>query len=202
MSIDKIIKKLLWFEDYNEEDYCGGDRIQDEHGEWFYKVTEEDFEAFRQAADVLRKYQKLEQEPTTKNDLGVDAVNRKEVINQIFYSTDNNGDVVLASTLRERIARLPSVTPQEPKTFKWCTDCKEYDQEKHCCHRWSKVIRDTVEEMKQEQEPRKGHWITRPHVYGVTYCSECDFELKIDNTNYCPNCGAKMVEPRENDGKE
>ena len=43
-----------------------------------------------------------------------------------------------------------------------------------------------------EQEPRKGHWITRPHVYGVTYCSECDFELKIDDTNYCPNCGTKM----------
>lgn len=42
---------------------------------------------------------------------------------------------------------------QEPQTFKWCTTCKEYDQEKHCCHRWSKVIRDTVEEMKQEQEP-------------------------------------------------
>ena len=44
----------------------------------------------------------------------------------------------------------------------------------------------------QEQEPRKGKWITKPHVYGVTYCSECDFELKIDDTNYCPNCGAKM----------
>ncbi len=39
---------------------------------------------------------------------------------------------------------------QELQTFKWCTDCKEYDQEKHCCHRWSKVIRNTVEEMKQE----------------------------------------------------
>ena len=38
---------------------------------------------------------------------------------------------------------------QEPQTFKWCTDCREYDQEKHCCHRWSKVIRNTVEEMKQ-----------------------------------------------------
>ena len=45
-----------------------------------------------------------------------------------------------------------------------------------------------------EQEPTTGHWITKPHVYGVTYCSECDFELKIDNTNYCPNCGAKMAE--------
>jgi hypothetical protein len=43
-----------------------------------------------------------------------------------------------------------------------------------------------------EQEPRKGHWLRRPHVYGVSYCSICDFELKIDDTNYCPNCGAKM----------
>ena len=42
---------------------------------------------------------------------------------------------------------------QEPQTFKWCETCKEYDQEKHCCHRWSKVIRNTVEEMKKEQEP-------------------------------------------------
>ena len=41
---------------------------------------------------------------------------------------------------------------QETQTFKWCETCKEYDQEKHCCHRWSKVIRDTVEEMKQEPD--------------------------------------------------
>lgn len=87
---------------------------------------------------------------------------------------------------------------QEQQTFKWCTDCKEYDQEKHCCHRWSKAIRNTVEEMKQEQEPRKGHWLCRPHVYGVTYCSICDFELKIDNTNYCPHCGAKMESEADN----
>jgi hypothetical protein len=39
---------------------------------------------------------------------------------------------------------------QETQSFKWCTDCKEYDQEKHCCHRWSKVIRDTVAEIRQE----------------------------------------------------
>ena len=36
----------------------------------------------------------------------------------------------------------------ELNEFEWCTDCKEYDQEKHCCHRWTKVIRQTVEEMK------------------------------------------------------
>jgi len=60
MTIDKIIKKLLWFEDYNEDTYCGGDRIQDEYGDWYYKVNEDDFEAFRQAAEIMRKYQKIE----------------------------------------------------------------------------------------------------------------------------------------------
>ena len=39
--------------------------------------------------------------------------------------------------------------PQEPQSFEWCDTCKEYDQENHCCHRWTKVIRNTVEEMKQ-----------------------------------------------------
>jgi hypothetical protein len=49
----------------------------------------------------------------------------------------------------------------------------------------------------QDQELRKGHWVTKPHVFGVGYCSECDFELRIDNTNFCPNCGADMREGEE-----
>jgi hypothetical protein len=39
----------------------------------------------------------------------------------------------------------------------WCHDCSEYDQEKHCCPRFNRVIRNTVEEMKQ---PKMGHWIS------------------------------------------
>lgn len=38
----------------------------------------------------------------------------------------------------------------------------------------------------------KGHWVTKECIFGVVFCSECDFELKINNTKYCPNCGAKM----------
>ena len=45
----------------------------------------------------------------------------------------------------EALKKLPSAEQEE---FEWCTDCKEYDQDKHCCHRWTKVIRDTVEDMK------------------------------------------------------
>lgn len=98
---------------------------------------------------------------------------------------------------------------QEPQSFKWCTDCKEYDQEKHCCHRWSKVIRDTVEEMKQEPEPKTGHWIKTPKaVMGegyMWYCDKCEYQVYQDSSRdypsekYCPNCGCRMFESQESE---
>ena len=92
------------------------------------------------------------------------------------------------------------VLEQEPQTFKWCTDCREYDQEKHCCHRWSKVIRDTVEEMKQE--PKMGRWIANAPQYDMLnpqyICSECG-NAHTRTTPYCEMCGAKMVEPQESE---
>ena len=50
-----------------------------------------------------------------------------------------------------------------------------------------------------EQEPKTGYWITKPHIYGVAFCSECGFELRIDDTKYCPNCGAKMDKEQKNE---
>lgn len=54
----------------------------------------------------------------------------------------------------EQIKNMP---PAHPEEFEWCDGCKEYDQEKHCCHRWSKVIRNTVTEMKDAWPDQ--HWI-------------------------------------------
>ena len=98
--------------------------------------------------------------PTTKNDLGVDWESYKDVdgnslddlILEVLQNNFDCGNTYGYKVADEIIELLPSVTPQEPQTFKWCTDCKEYDQEKHCCHRWTKVIRNTVEEMKQGYE--------------------------------------------------
>ena len=50
----------------------------------------------------------------------------------------------------DTIKALPSAQP-EPEEFEWCHTCREYDQEKHCCHRWTKVIRKTVDDMKAAQ---------------------------------------------------
>lgn len=60
--------------------------------------------------------QLLEHEPTTKNDLGVDAVNRKEFIDWLKNWT--LGD---ATPLIDFVNSMPSVTPQEP-TSEWEQD--------------------------------------------------------------------------------
>lgn len=38
----------------------------------------------------------------------------------------------------------------------------------------------------------KGHWIQKEGIYGVSFCDRCDFELTINDTNFCPNCGQDM----------
>ena len=44
---------------------------------------------------------------------------------------------------------LPSAQP-EPHYDEWCTDCKEYDHEKHCCPRFNKVIRTALQDAQPE----------------------------------------------------
>lgn len=34
----------------------------------------------------------------------------------------------------------------EEQTYSWCKGCKEYDTEKHCCHRYSSFIRESLQE--------------------------------------------------------
>jgi hypothetical protein len=43
-----------------------------------------------------------------------------------------------------------------------------------------------------QPERPKGKWVEKPHVYGVAYCSLCDYELHTNDTNFRPNCGADM----------
>ena len=88
--------------------------------------------------ELLADVQELEeeQEPTTKNDLGVDAVSRQQAIERlklnfpISQGADNSRDryrYMQALADIQAIRELPSVTPQEPKTGRWidnkCTNC-------------------------------------------------------------------------------
>ena len=98
------------------------------------------------------------------------------------------------------IEQLPSAQPEQHYE-EWCDSCKEYDQEKHSCPRWNKVIKSTVEELKSAQpEPKTGKWLpdNNNYIYEQYVCSECKNSFKVDTCmgkpmwNFCPNCGAKM----------
>lgn len=53
-----------------------------------------------------------------------------------------------------------------------------------------------------EQEPKTGYWIDNMDLgYHVSICSNCDWRGHGDTNliykpKYCPNCGARMVEPQ------
>ena len=53
---------------------------------------------------------------------------------------------------------------------------------------------------------KTGNWIAVENEEMETigyYCSECDLPMETENqTRFCPNCGAKMVEPQESEASE
>ena len=120
---------------------------------------------------TIKDLEALEQEPTTKNDLGVDAVSRKQAIEEadkLCLETGYDNEKVI-----EMLNELPSVTPIRPK----------------------------------------GRWIDKQHLCGYcsAECSSCHkrsngyvhdngFSLEYKYYDFCPNCGARMVEPQESEG--
>lgn len=73
----------------------------------------------------------------------------------------------------EAIRNIPSA---EQESFEWCHDCKEYDQDAHCCHRWVKQIHKTVEELQVVRCKDCKHYESNISCVGGTYsgCWEWD----------------------------
>ena len=42
--------------------------------------------------------------------------------------------------------KLPQTDYESHEEFGWCKGCKEYDTEKHCCHRYSSFIRESLQD--------------------------------------------------------
>ena len=119
---------------------------------------------------------------------------------EVIYGCDWFIDKEHAEVIKERIKAIPSANALEWETtfdkFMRKQKSKEADMREH----WKKELNIP------SAEPKTGHWIEHDGWDGDVYyeCSECKepFVL-IDGTpsdnlyHYCPNCGAKMVEPQE-----
>lgn len=95
-----------------------------------------------------------------------DLVSRKAVLQETVYKNSIWNTITDAKgrNLKEIIAELPTIqqvvcdddcehcswvecplVQKAEQSYSWCKDCKEYDTEKHCCHRYSSFIRETLQ---------------------------------------------------------
>jgi hypothetical protein len=107
-----------------------------------------------------------------------DLISRQAAIDMMLTALCDGWDPEYAEM---RMRHLPSA---EEESFEWCTNCKEYDQESHCCHRFTKVIRRTVEEMKLV------HCVDCAYseydvTYGDRYCHYNGKADVVDDYHFC-----------------
>ncbi len=130
----------------------------------------------RQLAEWLRDYKRLlEQEPCE------DCISRREAIKMFTYNYKGE--------------RIP-----------------DYD-----CDNWPvQIDMKTVKKILRElpsvnPQPKTGHWIGIDEEPHEDYeCDKCGYVVSTYTANiephteykFCPNCGAKMVEPKESEGEE
>lgn len=79
------------------------------------------------------------------------------------------------------IEALQEVQKHE-ETFEWCTDCKEYDKDNYCCHRWSKTIRNTLEELVVRCKDCK-HYIVEGITTQYGWCHE--YKHSVNEDDFC-----------------
>ena len=122
-----------------------------------------------QVCDVVRA---LTYEPTTKNNLGVDCIDRTELLKAID-TWDKFGCDADTKLVPYQDHYIPYI---------------HYDDVIKCIKSMPSVT----------PQPRKGHWIADVDKWGdvVTTvngyrCDKCN-TFNADKDNYCPNCGAKM----------
>lgn len=124
-----------------------------------------------------------------------DLIRRQDAIDACRSVADNinspTDQQIGAEYCLDLINEIPSAEPEQEE-FEWCHDCKEYDQEQHCCHRWTKVIRQTVEELKAQKPEKTAIVEDFGHPCGTYgYCSNCGGYC-VNEEPYCPHCGAKV----------
>jgi len=164
---------------------------------------------------------------TTKNDLGVDCISRQATINAVkrIHPVDTDYDCTLYDKVDVMyvLYEMPSVTPQEPRCDAISREAVlklQYRIDDSATLSTRDVVNvEDIQALSSVTPIRlKGHWIShREHCENLgvmpsglgayEWCSNCDCGIDVrewhrNHYNYCPNCGARMIEPQESEDKE
>lgn len=142
-------------------------------------LTEKDGEKMREAINVL----------TNEQQTCADAVSRSAVLGLFAQNADA---VRPYSKTWEEVKALPPITPQHTEAE--IQKMQELEQ--------AEIQR--AYELGKAEESKAGRW---RHYEGMLTCSECGAGFYDDIMEYCgddvpkfcPDCGAKMVEPQESE---
>ena len=127
-----------------------------------------------------------------KTELNGDLIHRKDVITMLnkIENAVEDGDGFQFNEWAGYVKELPTYSAEKPikhfgaiecpncgrllmleeQTYDWCKGCKEYDTEKHCCHRYSSFIQESLKEnINAVLEDIKAEFIKR---YPHNYCGE------------------------------
>lgn len=115
------------------------------------------------------------------------VINLEDAVNIAWHYLDSleygNSKGVVQNWIAEEMENTAFEVETETEGCEWCTDCKEYDQEKNCCHRWSKVIRQTVEEVKAQ------YALEYPKII---HCEDCKFYTPMNRKLKIGICSLTM----------
>ena len=118
-----------------------------------------------------------------------ELISKKALLQAITDIDDGYNMDIYTNEIREIIEELPTI----PQTYEWCKGCKEYDQENHCCHRYSSFIRETLQDnINAVLEDIKAEWII---VGKTTFHYECSICGGAGDKwdKFCKHCGRKMT---------
>ena len=150
-----------------------------------------------------------------------DAISRQavsEAISRISLCKCNTNEIDAVDECLRAVKYLPPVNPQpcedaiSRQTVNILVDelARAISDERCFMSRGrstATIMQDILDLPSVNPQPKTGHWINRHIIANKTIdmivCSECgeefsyDAETGISEYKYCPNCGAKMVEPQE-----
>lgn len=119
------------------------------------------------------------------------------------FSEEQIDTIEKAFTSTDAISRQAVLDAIDVKAWEFCDyliSKNRNDEQKPVSH-FADNLRECVREElpSVNAQPKTGHWIS--HHHGCEYeCSECHDKQRA-KSNYCPNCGCRMVEPQESEDK-